>query len=209
MDEIIAADYLDQCSTSRLVRLPSGAGLLSFRTRDSNRSAQHNHARRRRRQGERRLNALPAASLTMRSSAEKLDGVRALIDGELEQVNVIILDKLQSEVSLIPELARHIIAAGGKRIRPILTLLAARLAAIAATASSASPLASSSSTPPRCCTTTWSTTAACAAAPPLPTQSGATRPLSSSATSCSAAPSSSWWPTAACASSTSCPRPRP
>ena len=63
----------------------------------------------------------------MRSSAEKLDGMRALVDGELEQVNAIILDKMQSEVSLIPELARHIIAAGGKRIRPILTLLAARL----------------------------------------------------------------------------------
>jgi octaprenyl-diphosphate synthase len=30
-------------------------------------------------------------------------------------------------VSLIPELARHIIAAGGKRVRPILTLLSARL----------------------------------------------------------------------------------
>ena len=34
---------------------------------------------------------------------------------------------MQSEVSLIPELARHIIAAGGKRVRPILTLLSARL----------------------------------------------------------------------------------
>ena len=73
------------------------------------------------------MTALPAASLTARSSAEKLDGIRALVDAELEQVNRIILDKMRSEVSLIPELARHIIAAGGKRIRPILTLLSARL----------------------------------------------------------------------------------
>ena len=42
-------------------------------------------------------------------------------------MNRIILDRMQSEVSLIPELARHIIAAGGKRVRPILTLLSARL----------------------------------------------------------------------------------
>ena len=73
------------------------------------------------------MTALPAASLTAESSAEKLHGIRALIDGELEQVNAIILEKMQSEVSLIPELARHIIAAGGKRVRPMLTLLAARM----------------------------------------------------------------------------------
>ena len=42
-------------------------------------------------------------------------------------MNRIILDRMQSDVSLIPELARHIIAAGGKRVRPILTLLSARL----------------------------------------------------------------------------------
>ncbi|MCB2052607.1 MAG: polyprenyl synthetase family protein, partial [Geminicoccaceae bacterium] len=34
---------------------------------------------------------------------------------------------MQSQVPLIPELARHLVAAGGKRIRPVLTLLAARL----------------------------------------------------------------------------------
>jgi octaprenyl-diphosphate synthase len=73
------------------------------------------------------LTALPAANLTAQSSTEKLDGIRALVDGELEQVNAIILARMQSEVSLIPELARHIIGAGGKRIRPILTLLSARL----------------------------------------------------------------------------------
>jgi octaprenyl-diphosphate synthase len=73
------------------------------------------------------LTALPAATLSPESSAAKLDGIRALVDGELEDVNRIILDKMQSEVSLIPELARHIIAAGGKRVRPILTLLSARM----------------------------------------------------------------------------------
>ena len=73
------------------------------------------------------MTALPAANLSDESSVEKLEGVRALVDAELQEVNRIILDKMRSEVSLIPELARHIIAAGGKRVRPILTLLSARL----------------------------------------------------------------------------------
>ncbi|HEX2526845.1 MAG TPA: polyprenyl synthetase family protein [Geminicoccus sp.] len=51
----------------------------------------------------------------------------ALVALEMEKVNSLILERLQSEVSLIPELARHLIAAGGKRIRPVLTLIAARL----------------------------------------------------------------------------------
>jgi len=56
-----------------------------------------------------------------------LDGPLALVAPEMQKVNSLILDRLQSEVSLIPELARHLIAAGGKRIRPVLTLLAAKL----------------------------------------------------------------------------------
>ena len=73
------------------------------------------------------MTALPAASLSAEGSAAKLEGIRALVDAELAAVNEIILERMQSDVSLIPELARHIIAAGGKRVRPILTLLAARL----------------------------------------------------------------------------------
>jgi octaprenyl-diphosphate synthase len=73
------------------------------------------------------LTALPAVPLSAEGSAARLDGIRAIVDGELDEVNRIILDRMQSEVALIPELARHIIAAGGKRVRPILTLLAARL----------------------------------------------------------------------------------
>lgn len=56
-----------------------------------------------------------------------LEEAQALVASDLDRVNRLILDRLQSEVGLIPELARHLIAAGGKRIRPMLTLLAARL----------------------------------------------------------------------------------
>ena len=59
--------------------------------------------------------------------AAALDRPLALVADEMQRVNALILDKLQSDVSLIPELARHLIAAGGKRIRPVLTLLSAKL----------------------------------------------------------------------------------
>lgn len=42
-------------------------------------------------------------------------------------VNRLIIDKMQSPVALIPQLAGHIIAAGGKRLRPMLTLASAQL----------------------------------------------------------------------------------
>lgn len=56
-----------------------------------------------------------------------LDSAREFVISDMNEVNRVILEKLQSEVSLIPELARHLIAAGGKRIRPTLTLLSAKL----------------------------------------------------------------------------------
>lgn len=51
----------------------------------------------------------------------------ALVSGDLSAVNAVIRDRMQSPVPLIPELATHLIEAGGKRLRPMLTLAAARL----------------------------------------------------------------------------------
>ncbi len=51
----------------------------------------------------------------------------ALVADELQAVNRIILEHMNSQVSLIPQLAGHIVAAGGKRLRPILTLASSRL----------------------------------------------------------------------------------
>ena len=42
-------------------------------------------------------------------------------------VNHVIIDRMQSPVSLIPELAGHLVAGGGKRLRPMLTLGCAAL----------------------------------------------------------------------------------
>ncbi|ANK81839.1 MAG: farnesyltranstransferase [Rhizobiales bacterium NRL2] len=56
-----------------------------------------------------------------------LEALRQFVGDDMEKVNAVILDKMQSDVALIPQLASHIIAAGGKRLRPMLTLAAAQL----------------------------------------------------------------------------------
>ncbi|MFZ5748877.1 MAG: polyprenyl synthetase family protein [Pseudomonadota bacterium] len=56
-----------------------------------------------------------------------LEPMMALVANDLNLVNAVILDRMQSEIPLIPELAGHLIAGGGKRMRPMLTLASARL----------------------------------------------------------------------------------
>ena len=65
-----------------------------------------------------------------------LDGKRAqasvarlveLTAPEMARVNELILSKAGSDVELIPELAKHLIDSGGKRLRPMVTLAAAQM----------------------------------------------------------------------------------
>lgn len=56
-----------------------------------------------------------------------LSRLRALTAPDLTRVNETILQHAQSDIALIAELAAHIIAAGGKRLRPCLTIAAAKL----------------------------------------------------------------------------------
>lgn len=53
--------------------------------------------------------------------------LNALVADDMARVNAIIAAKARSDVELIPELARHLINSGGKRIRPMLTLAASRM----------------------------------------------------------------------------------
>ncbi len=50
-----------------------------------------------------------------------------LVAPEMNAVNAVILDRMQSEIPLIPALAGHLISGGGKRMRPMLTLASAKL----------------------------------------------------------------------------------
>ena len=69
-----------------------------------------------------------------RKPAASLDRLSELLRGDLARVNALILERMQSPVALIPQLAGHIIAAGGKRLRPMLTLATARLCGYRASA---------------------------------------------------------------------------
>ena len=61
------------------------------------------------------------------STASPLEELSALLQDDMAQVNRLILENMVSEIPLIPQLAGYLIAAGGKRIRPLLTLACTRL----------------------------------------------------------------------------------
>ena len=50
---------------------------------------------------------------------------------DMAAVDALILDRMQSDVPIIPKLAEHLVSAGGKRLRPLLTVAAARAAGAA------------------------------------------------------------------------------
>ncbi len=51
----------------------------------------------------------------------------AIVSEDMERVNQLILKRMESPVTLIPQLAGHVISAGGKRLRPMLMLASAKL----------------------------------------------------------------------------------
>ena len=56
-----------------------------------------------------------------------LDRLVELVAADLGRVNTTILSRTGSEVTMIPEVANHLIASGGKRLRPMLTLAMANI----------------------------------------------------------------------------------
>jgi octaprenyl-diphosphate synthase len=55
-----------------------------------------------------------------------LDDIRSLVRSDLAAVDAVIRERLRSSVPLVDQVAEHIIAGGGKRLRPMLVLLAGR-----------------------------------------------------------------------------------
>lgn len=62
-----------------------------------------------------------------RQTPPSLNALLALVAEDMEHVNAVILDRMQSRIPLIPQLAGHLIAGGGKRMRPMLTIACAQL----------------------------------------------------------------------------------
>ncbi|MGQ0527251.1 MAG: polyprenyl synthetase family protein [Alphaproteobacteria bacterium] len=50
-----------------------------------------------------------------------------ILAADMKHVNALILNRLESPITLIPQVASHLIEAGGKRIRPLLTLASAAI----------------------------------------------------------------------------------
>ncbi|HET8728224.1 MAG TPA: polyprenyl synthetase family protein [Alphaproteobacteria bacterium] len=62
-----------------------------------------------------------------KDAGSALDRLIALVADDLTAVNRTIVNRMRSPVELIPQLAGYIVASGGKRLRPVLTLACARL----------------------------------------------------------------------------------
>ncbi len=60
-------------------------------------------------------------------AADALMALTSMVSDDLVAVNNLIVQRMESGVPLIPQLAGHIVAAGGKRLRPLLTLACAKL----------------------------------------------------------------------------------
>jgi octaprenyl-diphosphate synthase len=62
------------------------------------------------------------------AASDAFERLFALVAPEMAQVDALILERMDSaHTKLIPQVASHLIGAGGKRLRPILTLAAAKL----------------------------------------------------------------------------------
>jgi octaprenyl-diphosphate synthase len=60
-----------------------------------------------------------------------VDRLVGLVAADMERVNATIISRTGSDVTMIPEVANHLISSGGKRLRPILTLAMAQLSGYA------------------------------------------------------------------------------
>src|SRR5260370_20088644 len=67
-----------------------------------------------------------AARATVFPVTMTLEEIRALVQSDLESVNRVIRARLKSAVPLVDQIADHIIAGGGKRLRPLLVVLVGR-----------------------------------------------------------------------------------
>lgn len=85
-------------------------------------------------------NVAPKLDNVARKQPPSLTPLISLLADDMEQVNETIMARMTSEVPLIPQLAGHLIASGGKRMRPLMTLAGARITGTSATVSSAAAI---------------------------------------------------------------------
>jgi octaprenyl-diphosphate synthase len=112
----------------------------------------------------------------LQATNKSTSSLLSIIAPDMQQVDRVIAQRLDSGVPLVGEVSRYIISAGGKRLRPALLLLvcgALRYAGQRNTSTWRRWL--SSFILPLCYMTTWWTRRRCGAAMPLPMKPSATR----------------------------------
>lgn len=67
-------------------------------------------------------------------SLAPIERLLALAEADMRAVDVLIRERMQSSVGMIPDLAEHLVSAGGKRLRPLLTIASAHLCGYEGTA---------------------------------------------------------------------------
>jgi octaprenyl-diphosphate synthase len=67
------------------------------------------------------------SSLSRPRNLTGMEALSELLSADMSQVNALILSKTGSDVTMIPEVANHLISSGGKRLRPMLALAGAHL----------------------------------------------------------------------------------
>ena len=63
----------------------------------------------------------------LQNAKSPIDRLLALAAVDMAAVDAIILERMQSPIGMIPDLANHLVGAGGKRLRPLLTVASAHL----------------------------------------------------------------------------------
>ena len=66
-----------------------------------------------------------ATKTAQETDANPIDHLHALVENDMAATDRIIHERMGSTVELIPDLTRHLVDSGGKRLRPLLTLAAA------------------------------------------------------------------------------------
>jgi octaprenyl-diphosphate synthase len=77
---------------------------------------------------------MPVGVVVAFEEKQAAGGIEPLVNltkADMERVNATILARTGSEVTMIPEVANHLISSGGKRLRPMLTIAASQLSGYA------------------------------------------------------------------------------
>ncbi len=71
--------------------------------------------------------ALKSAGEAVAAEPNAAEKLAQLASGEMQAVNALILERMGSPVPMIPKLAKYLVEAGGKRVRPLVTIAAANM----------------------------------------------------------------------------------